>query len=87
MCRTWFQKGSTISKTCFPEMTQKGLETVRIASGSPGNLFLSTFLRPSRHRAVQRRPQRANDPTGDPKKFDLWPGFCKIGFKVTKKTN
>ena len=32
---------------------------------------LSTCLRPSRHRAVERRPQRANDLTGDPKKCEL----------------
>ena len=27
-------------KHIFPELTQKGLETVPIASGGPGNLFL-----------------------------------------------
>ena len=37
----WSHKWSNkIEKTVFPEMVQKGLETVRIASGSPGNLFL-----------------------------------------------
>ena len=41
MVGDWYQKWSTkVKKLIFPEMTQKGLETVRIASGSPGNLFL-----------------------------------------------
>ena len=39
--RIWCQWWSTkLKKHLFPEMTQKGLETVRVASGSPGNLFL-----------------------------------------------
>ena len=37
----WSQKWSKqIKKTVFPEMTQKGLEMVPIASGGPGNRIL-----------------------------------------------
>ena len=39
--RIWSQKRSTkVKKTCFPKMTQNGLEMVPIASGGPGNRFL-----------------------------------------------
>ena len=34
------KSGQQKSKNVFPEMTQKGLEMVPIASGGPGNLFL-----------------------------------------------
>ena len=41
MVGDWSQKWSAKVKTnIFPEMPQKGLETVPIASGSPGNRFL-----------------------------------------------
>ena len=37
----WLQKWSTkVKKHIVPELTQKGLETVPIAPGSPGNRFL-----------------------------------------------
>ncbi len=49
MLSTWVQYGRILvpkvvktkhKQMCFPEMTQKGLDKVRIASGSPGNCFL-----------------------------------------------